>query len=671
MSNARYLELDSRFRNREEWPHPGEFEVPMSQTGTKNHMTALDPVSEASDLSSWRSGTFSLISSYPTSMNLSVAVESTIPAPSLGLSGDAVVVIMTSRCGALHLEPDFYTKAVMQSRTDPTSRVRISAYEFLGTDGVKDRGRFTLEGTLAAVTTPGPGNVFNVYDPTDVETPNVNPYIFIPGWALGENILVNKVIYNITHNESRPLGVFDRATSTVKIITTGSSVHTPLQGPIMGGLTAWSNNDTYSIRKTTPILQIQLNGDPANNPSTKTAFNFPSPQPYPTDTLIGSFLEYLAPPDNGPIYYTSTAATTTTITSGGGFPSAPGPSTSLGLDDFYKGASIRIISGPALGEIREIIRYNIVTDTFTVSPAFSAAPTSTFHIIYPHKDNYMFKINEARKITKWVNYTDTAIGGSTTTVNFPASASDINGYYSNLYIVPTSGPASGDIRLISTYVVTIDPVTGLVTSRIATVYTNFTGLGVSNGDTFSITSGNTLPFNSSISQAMGGTVPQNFALLPFTKDNFTPFSYTGSLVSQQDMVCYQIELLDLVLPNTILGTAYGSLISFYQYIYVELQNVSGAGSGLSNIIYSNNPNSTKMLFRCPIKDVPNPVNSTFIKINGNGMSQTIKFKPNDNIKFSVHMATGELFQTQTVEIFGPNEPDPITQISACFKMTRI
>ena len=45
MSNTRYLEIDSTYRNRNDWPLPANFEVPISQTGRKNIYNALDPVS--------------------------------------------------------------------------------------------------------------------------------------------------------------------------------------------------------------------------------------------------------------------------------------------------------------------------------------------------------------------------------------------------------------------------------------------------------------------------------------------------------------------------------------------------------------------------------------------------------------------------------------------------
>lgn len=160
-----------------------------------------------------------------------------------------------------------------------------------------------------------------------------------------------------------------------------------------------------------------------------------------------------------------------------------------------------------------------------------------------------------------------------------------------------------------------------------------------------------------------------FEILQFTRDNAVPFCYSGSLVSQQEMVCYQIELLNLVLPNKTLIS--GGRTAFYPYVYVELQNVSSSSAGTKNIIYSNNPNAQKMLFRAAIDDIPNPVISPFIKIDGDGMVQTVKFKPNDNFKFGVYLPNGDPLETVESDAFSPSSSNPLVQISAVFSIKRL
>ena len=164
-------------------------------------------------------------------------------------------------------------------------------------------------------------------------------------------------------------------------------------------------------------------------------------------------------------------------------------------------------------------------------------------------------------------------------------------------------------------------------------------------------------------------VNDEFEILQFTRDNVVPFTYTGSTVSQQQMVCYEVELINLVLPNLTLKT--GGRVAFYPYVYVELQNITGSSGGNTNIIYSNNPNSVRRLFRAAIDDIPNPLISPFIKIDGDGMTQTIKFKPNDSFKFGVYLSDGTLFETVLTDSYGPAPANPLVQISAMFSMKRV
>lgn len=181
---------------------------------------------------------------------------------------------------------------------------------------------------------------------------------------------------------------------------------------------------------------------------------------------------------------------------------------------------------------------------------------------------------------------------------------------------------------------------------------------------------NTLPLVTT--DCILNSVPANndmFEILQFTRDNVVPFCYSGSLVSQQEMVCYEIELINLVLPNKTLTS--GGRTAFYPYVYVELQNVSGASAGTKCVIYSNNPNSTRMLFRAAIDDIPSPVISPFVKIDGDGMVQTVKFKPNDNFKFGVYLPNGEPLQTVELDSFSPDSPDPLLQVSAMFSLKRL
>ena len=160
-------------------------------------------------------------------------------------------------------------------------------------------------------------------------------------------------------------------------------------------------------------------------------------------------------------------------------------------------------------------------------------------------------------------------------------------------------------------------------------------------------------------------------LLNFSYDNANPFNYTGSMISQQEEVCYEIKLLNLILPNQTLQTGEGSRIAFYPYVYIKLSTISSTGSGLKNIIYSNNPNSRNMLFRAPVTDVADPIITTHINLYGDDMAQVLKFKINDSMRFSVTLQNGDIYKTVDSEQYSPNVPNPSIQITALFSFTRV
>jgi hypothetical protein len=170
-----------------------------------------------------------------------------------------------------------------------------------------------------------------------------------------------------------------------------------------------------------------------------------------------------------------------------------------------------------------------------------------------------------------------------------------------------------------------------------------------------------LVINGSIGTYSLGSV---YELLPFTRDNFSPFNFTGGVASHQEAVCYEIKLVNLTLPNLPLKT--GSRIAFLPYVYVEFQSYT---SGSYNIIYSNNSKATRMMFRVAVDDISNPEIVPFIKLKSE-MTQTLKFRPTDNFKFGVYLPDGSVFSTIYSENFSPLEPNPLVQISALFSIKR-
>lgn len=158
-------------------------------------------------------------------------------------------------------------------------------------------------------------------------------------------------------------------------------------------------------------------------------------------------------------------------------------------------------------------------------------------------------------------------------------------------------------------------------------------------------------------------------IMGFNIDNYSPFTYNGSMASQNQSVSYDISLNSLVLPNVILSS--GGRIAYYPYVYVEIENVSTTTGANKNIIYSNNPNAYRAIFKVPITDLNHPATTPFVKLTGNGMVQTMTFKPNADMKVTVRLPDGTIFTPQKSDTSYGQPPDIMLQLSMLFGMTRV
>lgn len=350
------------------------------------------------------------------------------------------------------------------------------------------------------------------------------------------------------------------------------------------------------------------------------------------------------------------------------------------IDNFYNGY---VITDTTIAETRTIIGYDGATQTVTLDHPFSStwAAANTYTITDPSTaltiqmqpgastvsgfySGLLLKdetLNQYRFITAYDGTTRTAtlssaftgwavantysVRGLTSdeqglivvatplTATLPATSSAVDNFYKGRFIYFSTGPATGEARVITSYV---------GATRVATVSPAFSPVPVP---------GNT------------------YEILPFSRDNLYPLAYSGSVLSQQDTVNYEIQLLGLDIPNLDLVVASGNRPSFYPYVLVELACDTSTGGHARNIIYSNNPNAVYSTFVVPIADVSNPRSTQFLSLVANGMTQTMRFKPNDNLRFSVKMPNGELFNVGP-DTQSPLAPDPAIQISAVFSIKR-
>lgn len=322
------------------------------------------------------------------------------------------------------------------------------------------------------------------------------------------------------------------------------------------------------------------------------------------------------------------------------------------IPDYYIGKKVTIA-----GQTRTIVNYNPSDGSYGGSPTITVTPNwegdpaslaSTAYDIYSDVAHYItiesqfdgghVTTSTPASTTNQTLYrlrcdipqeVGTIVSATSNTFTLSASSSDQDNYYNGMFLWI---PENNEYRLVMEY----DGAT-----RTGTINSFFTTIP-SGGD----------PYN----------------MLSFSRDSFSPLVYTGGSVNVQQFVCYEIELINLILPNQVLDSGRGSLIAFYPFVYVELSNLSSINN---NIIYTNNPNATRALFKVPVDDIIDPLISPNISIDAKGMVQTIKFKPNDHFKFSVYLQNGELFSTEEKDYFSPSAPNPDVQISATFAIRRV
>jgi hypothetical protein len=103
-------------------------------------------------------------------------------------------------------------------------------------------------------------------------------------------------------------------------------------------------------------------------------------------------------------------------------------------------------------------------------------------------------------------------------------------------------------------------------------------------------------------------------------------------------VCYQVELLALIIPNRLVW-GYDTLLSFFPYLIVEISNY-GASFNANNPVYSNNPNMSKGKFVCPIANVKNQLITNFVIVRSpQKISMTINLY--QDIVFRILLPNGE------------------------------
>lgn len=289
----------------------------------------------------------------------------------------------------------------------------------------------------------------------------------------------------------------------------------------------------------------------------------------------------------------------------------------------------KLIYNETLAESRVISNYDTQTNLIKISnPSIETWTTQDNYSIRDIEPNFTFPI-------------DPFSTNSQIIISGPAAVSDVNNTYLTWYIrIPKIIYNTIDTAE-SRRIVNYDAVTKIATVNPA--FSSLTGL-----DTGLARRGASL----------------RTELMQYSYDNANPLNWSSSL--SQEAPLYAIKLRRLVLPNQILAVGTGSKPSYQPYFYVELS--SGDPWSPFYNIYSNNPNAVHAIFRATVKDIKNLETSQFIALEGDDMTQIMRFRLDSTIQIKISIpSTGQTFTTVMSDTIAPSAPNPAVQINALFE----
>jgi hypothetical protein len=196
-----------------------------------------------------------------------------------------------------------------------------------------------------------------------------------------------------------------------------------------------------------------------------------------------------------------------------------------------------------------------------------------------------------------------------------------------------------------------------------------------------INSGNIMGYYSLITQYDGinhiATLSSPLIITPAVGSEVLISQYTrdnsGTLIHNtvfgNNPMCHNVSLIYLSIPNVPLSNtlANGGNISSYPYVYVRFENEFNSSTS-DGLISSNNSKAYYSQFKIPVPGF-NP-SDTFVHFRDSRMSQTIKFRGDQPIRFSVMLPNGDPLQFIVPDTSSPYEPNPFLQVSATFQIDK-
>lgn len=130
---------------------------------------------------------------------------------------------------------------------------------------------------------------------------------------------------------------------------------------------------------------------------------------------------------------------------------------------------------------------------------------------------------------------------------------------------------------------------------------------------------------------------------------------------------YELELLWLSVPNQVLDVGYGGTLDRYPYIYCSLY--TGITNTTQQVLYSNNPYTSKVLFKVPVNEYFG--DTSFITLKDSKAKQTVYFDPSQDLFFELTLPDGTVISFNEFDNMPPYPPNPFLQINLLVSMKKI
>lgn len=308
MSNStkplNFIEVDSSYRDRQLWPNPAEFDVILEQTGSKDALTALDPVSDSSPREYWNSSFNSL------SANNEITDITIVQTDPNNLGDNTIVLITINNTSGygFRAEADFYDGAVLScTASGNLIRRRILTYTYIGISGTTQYAVVTLNNSLPDNTSFSAN--CTIGNPSPSTQIVGNPQIFIPFGENTENYYINSYVRNINTGEYTTVIYYDPIThlAILNETTVTNWSTSSLNFVISDQLpSVYSSFNYVGTGGTGPNYTVLYGGTGINN----VYYGLSNLVPSTPSTYIGSFLRVLCATGNLPTHTTSNLAPT-------------------------------------------------------------------------------------------------------------------------------------------------------------------------------------------------------------------------------------------------------------------------------------------------------------------------------------------------------------------------